>query len=160
MQPGAFVARKRFESIPCGVEQTLEQLGDWWTLLIVRDAFLGLSRFSEFQKSLGIAKNILSDRLQKLVEHGVFEKTRLPESGRRYAYPLMKKGRELWLILTAMRLWSDKWVFGPDAVPIVARERETGREVTALVAVDRNGDPIEPRRLEWATGPGLRRERG
>lgn len=159
-QPGDFVSRKRFESMHCGVAQALEQVGDWWTLLIVRDAFFGLRRFSEFQESLGIAKNILSDRLQKLVEHGVLEKTRLPESGQRYAYTLTKKGRDLWLLLTAMRLWSDKWVFGPDDVPLVARERDTGREVAALMAVDREGKPIEPAKLEWVLGPGLRRNRG
>ena len=71
------MSRKRFESMPCGVAQALEQVGDWWTLLIVRDAFFGLRRFSEFQESLGIAKNILSDRLQKLVEHGVLEPDRI-----------------------------------------------------------------------------------
>ena len=82
------MSRKRFEAMNCGVAQALEQVGDWWTLLIVRDAFFGLRRFSEFQESLGIAKNILSDRLHKLVEHGVLEKKRLPESGQRYAYTL------------------------------------------------------------------------
>ena len=153
------MSRKRFDSMTCGVAQALEQVGDWWTLLIVRDAFFGLSRFSEFEESLGIAKNILSDRLQKLALHGVLEKERLAEPGHRYAYTLTKKGRDLWLVLTAMRLWSDRWVFGRGEVPLVARERGTGREVAALLAVDRDGEPIEPGRLEWAAGPGLRKRR-
>jgi DNA-binding HxlR family transcriptional regulator len=143
----------------CGVAQALEQIGDWWTLLIVRDAFFGLRRFSEFQESLGIARNILSDRLQRLVDHGVLEKARLPEPGQRYAYSLTKKGRDLWLILTAMRLWSDKWVFGQTGAPLVARERDTGREVAALLAVDHRGDPVEPSKLEWVVGPGAHRRK-
>jgi DNA-binding HxlR family transcriptional regulator len=139
----------------CGVAQAVERVGDWWTLLIVRDAFFGKRRFSEFEASLGIAKNVLSDRLQALVENGILEKERLAEPGQRYAYNLSRKGRDLWLVLTAMRLWSDKWVFGEDGPPLVARERDTGREVAALVAVDRHGKPIEPSKLEWAPGPGL-----
>ena len=151
------MSRKRFEEMNCGVAQALEQVGDWWTLLIVRDAFFDKTRFSEFQESLGIAKNILSDRLRKLVENGVLEKERLPEPGERYAYRLTKKGRDLWLVLTAMRLWSDRWVFGEDDVPLVAREQDTHREVAALLAVDHEGRPIEPGKLEWAPGPADRK---
>ncbi|MEM9176057.1 MAG: helix-turn-helix domain-containing protein [Myxococcota bacterium] len=151
------MSRKRFQDMNCGVAQTLEQVGDWWTLLIVRDAFLDKTRFSEFQESLGIAKNILSDRLRKLVENGILEKERLDEPGARYAYRLTKKGRDLWLVLTAMRLWSDRWVFGERDVPLVAREEDSHREVAALLAVDRDGDPVEPGKLEWAPGPAPRR---
>ena len=68
------MGRKRFNDMNCGVAQALEALGDWWTLLIVRDAFFGARRFGEFERSLGIAKNILSARLQRLVEHGIFER--------------------------------------------------------------------------------------
>lgn len=143
----------------CGVAQALEQIGDWWTLLIVRDAFFEKKRFSEFEASLGIAKNILTDRLQKLVDEGVLEKERLPEPGQRYAYTLTRKGRDLWLVLTAMRLWSDKWVFGEENVPLVARERGTGREVAALLAVDARGKPIDPSKLEWVAGPRGPRKR-
>ena len=153
------MSRKRFEAMNCGVAQALEQVGDWWTLLIVRDAFLGLKRFSEFEASLGIAKNILSNRLQRLVEHEVLAKTALDEPGQRYEYTLTKKGRDLWLVLTAMRLWSDKWVFGKSQVPLKARERDTGREVAALLAVDREGEPIDPRKLEWVAGPGQARRK-
>ncbi len=144
----------------CGIAQALEQVGDWWSLLIVRDAFFGLSRFAQFEKSLGISKNILSDRLHRLVEHGVLEKQRLNEPGNRYEYRLTRKGKDLWLVLTAMRLWSDRWVFGDDQAPLVVRERGTGRRVAGLLAVDENGDPVDPRKLEWAPGPGTNEERG
>ena len=149
------MSRKRFESMNCGVAQALEQVGDWWSLLIVRDAFFGLRRFAQFEASLGIAKNILSQRLQKLVEHGVLRKERRDEPGNRFDYELTRKGRDLWLVLTAMRLWSDRWVFGADRVPLVVRERDTGRRVAGLLAVDEHGDPIDPSKLEWSYGPGM-----
>jgi DNA-binding HxlR family transcriptional regulator len=139
----------------CGVAQALEQVGDWWSLLIVRDAFFGVSRFAQFESSLGISKNILTDRLQKLVEHGVLERERLNEPGHRYDYKLTHKGRDLWLVLTAMRLWSDRWVFGDERVPLIAQERGTGRRVAALLAVDEQGVPIDPSKLEWIRGPGM-----
>lgn len=148
------MSRKRFDEMDCGVAQALEQIGDWWTLLIVRDAFFGAKRFAEFEQNLGIAKNILSDRLQKLVEHDVFEKHRLDETGRRNEYRLTAKGRDLWVVLTALRLWSDKWVFGKGNEPIVAREGESGRTVARLVATDERGRRIDPRKLELFAGPG------
>lgn len=151
--------RTRFDDMDCGVARALDQVGDGWTILIVRDAFFGKTRFSQFQESLGIARNILSDRLRRLVEHDILGKARLPEPGERYAYTLTKKGRDLWLVLTAMRLWSDRWIFDETEVPMVARERDSGREVAALLAVDRHGEPIEPSELEWAPGPGRRRAR-
>ena len=138
----------------CGVAQALDQLGDWWTLLIVRDALLGASRFQHFESNLGIAKNVLSDRLAKLVDHGVMSRTRLDEPGQRYAYQLTAKGRDLWLVLTAMRLWGDKWIFGDENVPAKFRERSTGREVAGLVAVDADGVPVDASELEWSPGPG------
>ncbi len=153
------MSRKRFESMNCGVAQALEQVGDWWTLLIVRDAFLGLRRFAQFEESLGISKNILSDRLQKLVDHGILARERLSEPGHRFAYELTQKGRDLWLVLTAMRLWSDRWVFGDGREPLIVRERETGRRVAGLLAVDEQGEPLDPGRLEWVPGPGLAEER-
>jgi DNA-binding HxlR family transcriptional regulator len=139
----------------CGIAQALERVGDWWSLLIVRDAFFGVSRFAQFEASLGISKNILTDRLQKLVEHGILERERLNEPGHRFEYKLTHQGRDLWLVLTAMRLWSDRWVFGDDQVPLIVRERGTGRRVAGLLAVDENGDPIDPSKLEWVRGPGM-----
>jgi DNA-binding HxlR family transcriptional regulator len=148
------MSRKRFDEMHCGVAQALDQVGDWWTLLIVRDAFFGARRFAEFEQGLGIAKNILSDRLQKLVDHGIFEKRPLDEGGRRHEYVLTRKGRDLWVVLTALRLWSDRWVFGQGHEPYLAVDGGTGRVLSGLVAVDENGEPIDPRNLRWETGPG------
>lgn len=148
------MGRKRFEQMHCGVAQALEQVGDWWTLLIVRDAFFGARRFAEFERNLGIAKNILSERLQKLVEHEIFERRPVDGAGRRHEYVLTRKGRDLWLVLTALRLWSDKWVFGKGHEPYLAVDRDTGRALAGLRAVDESGEPIDPRNLRWAAGPG------
>jgi DNA-binding HxlR family transcriptional regulator len=148
------VSRKRFDSMNCGIAQALDQVGDWWTLLVVRDAFFGVTRFAQFEASLGISKNILSDRLQKLVDQEIFVRQRLDEPGHRFSYELTQKGRDLWLILTAMRLWSDRWVFGDDKIPLIVRERDSGRRVAGLLAVDENGEPLDPSKLEWVAGPG------
>jgi len=143
------MSRKRFDQMQCGVAQTLEQVGDWWSLLIVRDASLGIRRFADFEQSLGISKNILTDRLKKLVDHGILEKTRLDEPGVRFEYTLTPKGTDLWVVLTAMRLWADKWVFGEGNEPLIVRDAKTGRAVKRLLAVDENDRPITPRDLEW-----------
>jgi DNA-binding HxlR family transcriptional regulator len=146
--------RTRFDEINCGVAQALDQLGDPWTLLIIRDALVGATRFQQFESNLGIAKNILADRLSKLVENGVLCKERLDEPGQRFEYKLTPKGRDLWILVTAMRLWGDKWIFGEANVPAMFRERGTGREVAGLVAVDPDGVPVKASELEWAPGPG------
>ena len=97
---------------------------------------------------------MLTDRLAKLVEHGVLSKERLDEPGQRYAYTLTRKGRDLWIPITALRLWGDRWVFGEDRVPAVFRERRTGRQVAGLVAVDADGNALDASDLEIAPGPG------
>jgi DNA-binding HxlR family transcriptional regulator len=148
------MSRTRFDQTPCSVAQTLEQVGDWWTLLIVRDAFFGMTRFAEFQEDLGISKAVLTDRLGRLVSHGIFDKERLHEPGARYAYRLTRKGRDLWVLLTAMRLWADKWVHGEGGEPLLAQEVGSGRVVRKLVATDEHGERIDMRRVQWALGPG------
>jgi DNA-binding HxlR family transcriptional regulator len=146
--------RTHFDNINCGVAQAVEQLGDGWTLLIVRDAIFGATRFQQFESNLGIAKNILSDRLAKLVQHGVFDKSRLDEPGNRFSYELTSKGRDLWIVITALRLWGDKWVLGDENVPVKFADRKTGKAVAGLIAVDAEGVPVEAGNLEWTRGPG------
>lgn len=149
------MSRTRFDQTPCAVAQALDQIGDWWTLLIVRDAFFGMTRFAEFQADLGISKAVLSDRLGRLVAHGILDKERLHEPGARYAYRLTRKGKDLWVVLTAMRLWADKWVYGEGGEPLLAQEAGTGRTVRKLIATDADGVPIDMRTVQWALGPGL-----
>ncbi|MES1247346.1 MAG: helix-turn-helix domain-containing protein, partial [Actinomycetota bacterium] len=103
--------KRDYETQPlCGVARTLEVVGERWTLLIVRDAFLGLRRFDEFQESLGIARNVLTDRLNRLVGEGILERVRYSERPERFEYRLTAKGRELNLALAGLRQWGDRYL--------------------------------------------------
>jgi DNA-binding HxlR family transcriptional regulator len=146
--------RKRFDQMNCGIAQALEAFGDWWTLLIVRDAFFGARRFGDFQRSLGIAKNILSTRLAHLVEHDIFERVDVGMEGERFEYRLTPKGEALLPVLTALREWSDEWVFGRGHEPVIVRHRKTGRRIAKLRVTDAEGVPFTRRDLRAVPGPG------
>jgi DNA-binding HxlR family transcriptional regulator len=152
------MSRKRFNEMNCGIAQTLDVLGDWWTLLIVRDAFFGLRRFSDFQESLGIAKNILSARLRRLVDHGILVRVDAGSTGTRHQYQLTEKGEALFPLLMALRDWSDQWVFGPGHEPVVVVERATGRRVPPLSVRSTDGHPLPRRELRTLPGPGASEE--
>jgi DNA-binding HxlR family transcriptional regulator len=152
------MARTSFADMNCGIGQALEVLGDWWTLLIIRDSFFGARRFGDFERSLGIAKNILTARLQHLVDHGIFEKVDIGSEGQRFEYRLTDKGRGLLPILTAMREWSDEWVFGRGNEPVIMQDRKTGRRVPKLRLVDADGNVLAPGDLRAIAGPGASKE--
>ena len=142
----------------CGIGQGLEALGDWWTLLIVRDAFFGVRRFGDFERSLGIAKNILTVRLQHLVDHEIFARVDVGSEGQRFEYRLTQKGQALLPILTALREWSDEWVFGRGNEPVIVQDRRTGRRVAKLRITDADGQPLSSRELRMVPGPGASKE--
>jgi DNA-binding HxlR family transcriptional regulator len=150
--------RKRFAGMNCGIAQALEAIGDWWTLLIVRDAFLGARRFGDFEANLGVARNILSSRLQHLVLHGVFERVDVGHEGQRFEYRLTEKGEALLPVLTALRDWSDEWVFGRGREPVIVKDRATGRRIPKLRVTDADGEPVTRRDLRTVPGPGASRE--
>jgi DNA-binding HxlR family transcriptional regulator len=101
--------RKSFENMACSVAQCLEVVGEWWSMLLIRDAFLGVRRFDEFHERLGISRNVLTQRLTKLVEEGVLQKQPYQQNPPRYEYLLTDKGRDLWPVLTSMRQWGDRY---------------------------------------------------
>src|SRR3954447_12475898 len=111
------VQRTSFEDMNCSVAQCLEVVGEWWSMLIVRDAFLGVRRFDDFQARLGISRNILNIRLTTLTEAGVLERVPYQERPRRFEYRLTDKGRDLWPVLATMRQWGDKWA-APHGAPL------------------------------------------
>lgn len=148
------MARKRFSEMHCGVAQALEALGDWWTLLIIRDAFFGVRRFTDFQASLGIARNILTDRLARLVDHGILDRIDVGDTGQRFEYRLTPKGEGLLPVLTALREWSDDWVFGPGREPVVATEKATGRPVPKMRVRGADGRELARHDLRIVPGPG------
>jgi DNA-binding HxlR family transcriptional regulator len=125
------MARKRFNDMNCAAAQALEQIGDWWTLLIVRESFYGTSTFSEFQERLGIAKNILTERLNALVDHDVMQREQTKPGVDRYSYRLTPKGEALLPVLVSLMQWGDEWIFagkGPLRV-LDATERKPIRPV-------------------------------
>jgi DNA-binding HxlR family transcriptional regulator len=152
------MGRKRFADMNCGIAQALEALGDWWTLLIVRDAFFGVRRFSDFQTNLGIAKNILTDRLQRLVDQGIFERIDVGETGQRFEYRLTAKGDALLPVLTALRDWSDEWVFGSGREPVIVKDRATNRRIPKLRVTAADGRPLTRKDLRAVPGPGATAE--
>jgi len=154
----AAMGRKRFADMNCGIAQALEALGDWWTLLIVRDAFFGSRRFGEFEASLGIAKNILSDRLQRLVDHEIFQKVDVGEAGQRFEYRLTERGEALLPVLTALREWSDDWIFGRGHEPVIVKDRKTGRRLPRMRVTDAEGRALGRRDLITEPGPGASEE--
>lgn len=136
------MSRKRFDSMCCPVARSLDQIGDWWSLLIVRDAMFGIRRYVDFQSRLGISKNILSDRLNQLVEDEVLEKVDVGTHGERYEYRLTEKGRDLFTVLVALRQWGDRWIYGKGNEPFVLKDR-AGRSPVAQVQVrDADGKPL------------------
>ena len=100
--------RKSLAELHCSVAQCLEIVGEWWSMLILRDVFLGVTRFDDIQERLGISRNILSRRLSTLVDAGVLKKVLYSEHPPRFEYRLTKKGVDLWPVLTAMRQWGDQ----------------------------------------------------
>jgi DNA-binding HxlR family transcriptional regulator len=151
------VARKRFDDLEewnCGIAQALEILGDWWTLLIVRDAFFGVRRFSDFQSSLGISKNILTDRLAHLVSHEILEKRDVGRDGARFEYRLTERGEALLPVLTALRDWSDDWIFGRGNEPVIVKDRASGKRIPKLRVRDAAGGVVTRRELRTEPGPG------
>jgi len=143
----------QFPSQTCSVARALEIVGEWWTLLIIREAFCGTQRFGEFERNLGVAKNVLSDRLSKLVACGVMERVDVPGRGNPRDYRLTEKGRDLFPILVALMQWGDRWAAaaGP---PLRLVEQATGEEIAALRVTGAGGGGLAPEDVRIEPGPG------
>jgi DNA-binding HxlR family transcriptional regulator len=135
------VERKSFAGMDCSVAQCLEVVGEWWSMLIVRDIFMGVTRFDEIADRLGISRNILNQRLGHLVEHGVLERIPYSEHPPRYEYRLTGKGRDLWPVLTAMRQWGDRHA-APDGAPLEMVHHDCGSVVDAVMTCSCCGEPL------------------
>jgi DNA-binding HxlR family transcriptional regulator len=146
------VLKRDYAGQACSVARALELVGERWTLLIVRDAFLGLRRFDEFQRSLGIARNVLADRLNRLVEEGIFERVPYSEHPPRHEYRLTRKGRDLNVALTALRQWGDEHV--SEQPPRILRRRSDKRPVVAALVPKGCESVVPARDVELVPGPG------
>jgi DNA-binding HxlR family transcriptional regulator len=145
--------RKSFADMDCSVAQCLEVVGEWWSMLIVRDSFLGVTRFEDFQRRLGISRNILQQRLTTLVDAGVFRKVPYSEHPPRFDYRLTDKGRDLWPVLTAMRQWGDTWA-APDGPPVEVTHTACGSHAPAVLVCADCGARLGPRDVTAGPGPG------
>lgn len=134
----------------CGIARSLQIVGDWWTLLIVRDAFNGKERFGEFQKNLGLAKNILSARLKKLVEEGIFRIEADPASTASHRYLLTPKGEELGVVLVALWQWGEEHCFSPGELDYRLVDTASGKPLEKLRLAAENRRPLGPREFRMA----------
>ena len=133
------VKRTSFEGDECPIARALDVIGDWWSLLIIRDALLGVRRFSEFQKKLGLAKNILAVRLRTLVDRGILEMAPASDGSAYKEYVLTPKGRGIFPILVALRQWSEEFDSRPDEIGTILIDRENGRPVRKLELYSQDG---------------------
>ena len=123
--------KRDYEGQICSIARALEIVGERWTLLVIRDVFLGLHRFDQLQQSLGIARNVLTDRLKRLVEEGILERVAYSERPLRYEYRLTAKGRDLQIALVALRQWGDEHL--SDTPPRVLRRKSDKKPVVAAL---------------------------
>ena len=136
---------KSFQDMDCSLAQALEIVGERWTLLILRDAFFGIRRFDDFQGRLGIARNILSMRLARLVEEDILERRPLSTGGRRAEYHLTAKGKALQPVLVALTQWGDRWYPGVGGSRIEFVERDSGEPIPPVQVLAGNGRVLAPR---------------
>ena len=144
--------RKNIGLMQCPIARSLERVGEWWSILILRDAFLGLSRFDEFEESLGIAPNMLTRRLKGLVESGLLEKRRYQERPPRFEYLLTERGRDFRPVLWTLLSWGNRH-FAPEGASVQIIDAHSG-EVAEPVLIDRrSGKPLTAPQFRAAPGP-------
>jgi DNA-binding HxlR family transcriptional regulator len=145
--------RTSVRDLNCSIAQCLEVVGDWWSLLIVRDCLFGVRRFDQLQSRLQISRNVLTQRLEWLVEQGVLERRPYQERPVRHEYVLTEKGRSLWRVLEAMRTWGDRW-YATDGPPVESVHTGCGSPTHGRPVCEQCGEPLHLRDLTARPGPG------
>jgi DNA-binding HxlR family transcriptional regulator len=135
----AMVKRTSFENDDCPIARSLDAIGDWWSMLIIREALFGSRRFGEFQKSLGLAKNILTVRLRALVDQGILQMAPASDGSAYQEYLLTPKGRGVFPILVALRQWSEEFDDHPEQIATILIDKEKGRPVRKLELYSQDG---------------------
>lgn len=155
------VDRFDYSAENCSIARTLEVVGEKWALLVLREAFYGLRRFDDFARALGCPRDVLSARLKRLVEAGVFRQEPYREPGRRprSEYQLTDKGLELQPVLLALMAWGDRWEADEQGVPVVVTHRGCGAPANVNLACAQGHDHLTARDLAAQPGPGARRVR-
>jgi DNA-binding HxlR family transcriptional regulator len=154
------VKRTSFEGNECPVARSLDVIGDWWSLLIIRDASLGRRRFGEFQKSLGLAKNILTVRLRALVDQNILKTAPASDGSAYQEYLLTPKGRGIFPILVALRQWSEEFDERPEEIGTIMVDREKGKPVRKLALYSQDGRLLTAVDTTLKPRPAAKRARG
>lgn len=136
--------RTSHKGAPCPIARPLDAIGDWWSLLIIRDAFDGVERFGEFQKSLGLAKNILTTRLRNLVDHGIMATAPASDGSAYQKYVLTEKGLGLFPLLVALRQWGEEYFFESQDLQVSLVDRQRGLPVKRLELRAQDGSLLGP----------------
>jgi len=148
------MTRNKLDALNCSIANALDLIGEWWTILILREAFFGTRRFEDFQQHLGIARNILTARLRKLCESGVMERVPIKEGAKRHEYRLTQMGRDLQPTLVALTQWGDRWLHQETGAPVHFIERASGEQIADVTVQTNNGRKLEPREMAMVPGPG------
>jgi DNA-binding HxlR family transcriptional regulator len=149
------VLPRTYDNQACSVARALEAIGDRWTLLVIRDLFLGLRRFEHLQRDLGVARNVLTDRLGRLVEEGIVERRLYQERPERYEYRLTAKGLDLWPVMITLMQWGDRHSPDQQGAPAVVVHRNCGGEVDERFNCRRCGEPMDARSAQVRRRPDL-----
>jgi DNA-binding HxlR family transcriptional regulator len=148
------VTRTSTADWPCTIARAVDLLGEGWTLLVLRQACLGTRRFEDFQRELGIGRNILTLRLNRLVDEGLLRREEYQQRPVRSEYRLTEKGRDAYPILAAMAAFGDKWLVGDAGTPLVLHHSACGHDMHAVVTCSACGEPLDVRQVEARPGPG------
>src|SRR3954469_14834506 len=144
---------RTYDDEVCSIARALEVVGERWTLLLIRDAFHGVRRFQDFERSLGLSKKVLADRLERLVDEGVFERHRYQERPPRDEYRLTPKGRALWKTLAHLMLWGDEFYAPAAGPPRALLHRDCGGTPDGHLRCERCGDELESEHVELVRTP-------
>lgn len=138
------VKKNEFSAEPCPVARSVDLVGDRWSLLIVRDAFDGVRRFTDFQRNLGVARNILADRLRRLVEAGILVAQPTANGGAYQEYVLTERGQKLFPVVVALRQWAEAELFAPGEARSELVEKKTGKQLGRMAPVGQDGNLLAP----------------
>lgn len=146
--------RKSFSDMKCSIARSLEEVGEWWSLLIVRECTQGSVRFDEIQAELGIARNILTSRLERLIELNIIERFPLEDRPKTNGYRLTEKGEDLYPVLVTLMQWGDRWLSPEGKPPTALVSEATGAPVEPVKVRDKKGNTLSFRDIRFAPGPG------
>jgi DNA-binding HxlR family transcriptional regulator len=142
------VKRTRFDDAPCPIARSTDLMGDWWTPVVMREAFFGCKRFEQFEERLGVSRNTLTQRLSRLVDEGMLARVPYQERPPRFEYVLTDKGRAFWDVLAAMWRFGEDWLFTPDSPPPLKLTRSAdGSDVRYAVVDETTGERVEAKEL-------------